>query len=275
LNRKDSIQVFEHERLTINNSPIEQRHLNLLMKLNELHGFKYFDFISNGIKFKQYVGVIEVDDLTIEILPKADKDGSDKDTWRNILLQMLYITKTIEVENFGDAHVSKNNNHLLDVYFQLYLKELEQLIRLGLIKKYRSRKANVKSLKGKLEFAGHIQQNIVHKERFYTKHQVYDQDHLIHQILNKALGIVENFTKGSNLYDRVKRVQLDFPDVRNVKVSPVSFDKLILNRKSNIYKKAISISKMIILKYSPNIESGNEKMLALLFNMNKLWEDLV
>lgn len=273
MNRKATIQVFEHDRLVIkNDSPLEQRHLTSLMKLNELHGFKYFDFISNGIKFKQYVGVIEVDDLTIEILPKADNEGGDENVWRNVLLQMLRITKIIDVENFGDAHVSKNHNNLLDVYFQLYLNELEQLIRLGLINKYRSRKANVKSLKGKLEFAEHIRKNIVHKERFYTQHQIYDQDHLIHQVLKKALDIVENFTKGSNLYDRVKRVQLDFPEVKKVKIASTTFDKIILNRKSSIYKKAISISKMIILNYSPNIESGQEKMLALLFDMNKLWE---
>ena len=34
---------------------------------------------------------------------------------------------------------------------------------------------NSEALKGKLEFAGHIQKNVIHKERFYTTHQVYDK----------------------------------------------------------------------------------------------------
>ena len=69
-----NIQVFEHDRLTIGTKHFEKRHLDALLKLNELHNFEYFDSVPNGIKFKQFVGIIQVDNIAIEILPKADKD---------------------------------------------------------------------------------------------------------------------------------------------------------------------------------------------------------
>jgi 5-methylcytosine-specific restriction enzyme subunit McrC len=37
----------------------------------------------------------------------------------------------------------------------------------------------------------------------------------------------------------------------------------------------LQIAKMIILNYSPDIRSGQENMLTLLFDMNKLWEEYV
>jgi hypothetical protein len=48
----------------------------------------YFEPIAKGIKFNQYVGVIQVNGLTIEINPKADKDDTE-DKWKGVLLKML------------------------------------------------------------------------------------------------------------------------------------------------------------------------------------------
>ena len=177
---KACITVYEHGRLTTDNAAFSERHLNALWKLNEYHNFDYFDPIPNGVKFKQYVGIIQVDGLSIEILPKADKDNNSAD-WKGLLLQMLKACGHLKASSAGAANVKRQHLNLLEVYFELYLTEIETLIHRGLVKKYRKNTGNVKALKGKLEFAGNIRYNLVHKERFYTTHQVYDHDHLLHQ----------------------------------------------------------------------------------------------
>jgi 5-methylcytosine-specific restriction enzyme subunit McrC len=53
------------------------------------------------------------------------------------------------------------------------------------------------------------------------------------------------------------------------------FEKLVNDRKTQPYLRAIDIAKMIILNYSPNLNSGNDNMLTLLFDMNKLWEEYI
>ena len=47
------------------------------------------------------------------------------------------------------------------------------------------------------------------------------------------------------------------------------------NRKIVPYKTALEIARLIILNYAPNISSGKENMLALLFDMNSLWEEYI
>jgi 5-methylcytosine-specific restriction enzyme subunit McrC len=268
------IQVFEHQLLKVGGA-FKQKHLKAFSNLNALHDDCYFDLRYDGIKFKNYVGVIEVDGLTVEILPKIDSREEDTGLWRNVLIDMLKVTKKLNVQQVGHANVSRQNIHLLEIYFEWYLNEVESLIRKGLIKQYYRRTNNVKALKGKLEFSGHIQKNLVHKERFYTTHQIYDLDHQIHQILAYALDIIEHFSKGKYLYSKCKSVQLNFPEVSSCKVTSNTFKKLKLNRKSQPYKTALEIARFIILQYAPNISSGNEKMLALLFDMNNLWEEYV
>ena len=271
----NNIQVFEHSFLAIEKGKFEQRHFVALSKLNALHQDKYFDIRHNGIKFKHYVGVIQVDGLTIEILPKIDNDGKSINLWQKALIEMLRVTKKLKVQKLDNADVNRQSIHLLDIYFEWFLNEVQLLIHQGLIKQYYKETNNVKALKGKLEFAGHISKNLVYKERFYTTHQVYDKDHLLHQILFKALDIVEKSSKGSYLYSKCKTVQLDFPEVKTISVSEATFSKIPKTRKTAPYETAMAISKFIILNFAPNISSGSENMLALLFDMNSLWEEYI
>lgn len=274
-----TIQVFEFNSLIIdseyNDVLFEQKHFDALVKLNELHKNKYFTIGYKKITFKQFVGVIQVDGLAIEILPKIDNDGKSEAVWQSALIEMLRVTRKLKVQQVGEADVNKQQIHLLDIYFEWFLNEVQLLLHQGLIKQYYKETSNVKALKGKLEFAGHISKNLVHKERFYTTHQVYDKDHLVHQVLFKALEIVEKCTKGNYLYSKCKTVQLDFPEVKNINVNEATFTKLPKNRKTAPYETALAIARLIILNYAPNVSSGNERMLALLFDMNSLWEEYI
>ena len=276
--RENTIQVFEHSFLPIEGK-FEQRHFVALSKLNALHQYQYFDLKHNGIVFKQFVGVIQVDGLTIEILPKIDKYESEsaenKQKWQSALIEMLRVTRKLKVQQVGEANVSKQSIHLLDIYFEWFLNEVQLLIHQGLIKQYYKETRNVKALKGKLEFAGHLSKNLVHKERFYTTHQVYDKDHLLHQVLGQALSIIASLSKGTYLYSKCKTTQLNFPEVSGIQANEATFSKIPKNRKTAPYETVLAIARLIILNYAPNIKSGSEQMLALLFDMNVLWEEYI
>ncbi|MDO6600640.1 McrC family protein [Tenacibaculum sp. 1_MG-2023] len=272
--KHNKISVFEHQRLYVGQQGFKQSHFDALLKLNEYHDGNYFEPIAKGIRFNQYVGVIQVYGLTIEINPKADKDDDDY-KWKGVLLKMLQACGKIKAESSGAANVKRQHLNLLEIYFELYLKELESLVRKGLIKQYRKQTKNTKALKGKLEFAEHISKNLIHKERFYTTHQVYDNNHFLHQVLHKALTIVSQFTTGTRLQDVTNRVKLSFPEVDEKAITAKQLNTIQLNRKSSSYSTALDLARLIILNYSPDISSGKEKMLSLLFDMNQLWEEFV
>tara|TARA_Y100001954_G_C15811463_1_gene605409 strand:- start:86 stop:1300 length:1215 start_codon:yes stop_codon:yes gene_type:complete len=269
------IVAYEYESIRFSKEEIDSGILDSLLRFNELHSNKYFDGISKGIKLKQFVGIIQVQDLTIEILPKIDKESNSEEGWRNVLIQMLKSTGRLKVDTSGSANVSKQNFNLLEIYFELFLRNLDSIIHSGLIKKYRFQTGNLNALKGKINFAGNIRKNLVHRERFYTTHQVYDVDHTIHQVLSEALEVVSQFSHGTRLNDTCRRVQLEFPEVQSINVNEQTFNSIKLNRKSAHYKEALELARLIILNYSPDIKSGKEKMLSILFDMNSLWEEYV
>lgn len=280
MHKKNLIHVFEYQKLKFDHTENDftESHFNTMVKFNEKNDNKYYTIIHKGIKFNSYVGVIQIGSLTIEILPKADNNTSNsleqKQKWQNVLLSMLKVCKQIQVNNISETTLKKRYNSILDVYFEMYLNEVEELIQKGLIKKYRRVQENQLALKGKLVFTKNIQKNTIHKERFYCEHQVYDKNHLLHQIVFKGLLILDGFITG-HLKDKLNRILFHFSDFKEININASHFLKINPNRKSKSYNKAIDIAKMLILNYSPNLNSGNDNMLALLFDMNKLWEEYV
>jgi 5-methylcytosine-specific restriction enzyme subunit McrC len=70
-------------------------------------------------------------------------------------------------------------------------------------------------------------------------------------------------------------VQLDFPEVKTIAANEATFTKIPKSRKTAPYEIALAIARLIILNYAPSISSGSERMLALLFDMNSLWEEYI
>ncbi|GDX44558.1 hypothetical protein LBMAG23_15350 [Bacteroidota bacterium] len=269
-----SIDVFEHGRLLIGEQGFEKNHWDAFVKLNTLHNNEYFDILHNGLRFKQYVGVIQVDGLLVNIHPKDDKNDADE-KWKSVLLKMLKACGKLKAQYTGEAQLKRQHINLLEVYFEYYLNELEQLLRLGLVKRYRTEKSNVKALKGKLDFAGNLRYNFIHQERFYTSHQVYDHNHQLHQVLAVALNIVGQFSRTTFLNDKCKRIQLGFPEVNAIKPNIQLLENIKIDRKTAPYENALELAKLIILNYSPDINQGKQKMISILFDMNVLWEEFV
>lgn len=278
------IQVFEHDKLTSKSlcskgDELGDKIIDKLWQYNDSNKNIYFEAIRHGVKFKNYVGVIQIGGTTIEILPKADKlnttSDTEKDVWHNVLLKMLAHCKKIKVNAVSEASLRKRYQSLLDLYFELYLNEVNQLVKQGLIKKYNQNSGNVLALKGRMNFAKNIQQNVIRQERFFTTHQVYDYNHLANQILYKALKVLKTISNNTYLIDGINRLLAKFPEINEIEINKSHFDKITSSRKTAPYNEALKIAKMILLNYSPDIKGGDENMLALLFDMNKLWEEYI
>lgn len=279
MTKNKPIQCFEHESLRFESQD------PLFLKLQKMYGQKgvpYFSLGHNSVKFNEYVGVLQIGSQVIEVLPKADKTTDlklgpeeQKEKWKRLLIGMIKNSGVINVQNTGSSNLKLSSNSILDLYFELFLNELEYLIHSGLLKKYKKNEGNVKSLKGSINFNKHIQNNYIHQERFYTKHSVYTADHLLHQILKEALLLIKSLTRDNYLIGRILKINIDYPEVSIIKITKNTFDNITYNRHNAHYRNAIDIAKLLLLNYHPDIIKGEEKVLTLMFDMNVLWEKFV
>lgn len=274
----EPIQVFEYDFLGIDCQGFKKEHWEALGKYNDEYGGDFFRLTYNGVKFQQYVGVIQVGNITIEILPKIGKESDpngNKDEWQKVLIDMLQECNWMKVHAHQKASLQYKFNSILEAYLELFINECESLLHSGLIKKYRLENGNCTSLKGKILFAQNIQKNLVHKQRFYTRHQVYDRNNIFNQLLLKALKIIPLISQSPFLKDRVYSLLLAFPELNDTKVNESTFSQLVFDRKTSSYREAIEIAAMLLLNYRPDISSGQNQVLAILFDMNDLWEEYI
>ena len=275
------ISVYEHDRLKLGET--EQflpEHLSLLQQYlgdNDTEVFPYYQLINNGVKFKQYVGVLCVGNLQIEVLPKIEKQVAkgEEGTWRNHLLEMLRAVFKLQTRTPSNADQAMRESAILDVFLVKFLNEVEVLLHKGLIKTYRKTEENRTSMKGKLVFSKHLTKNYVHKERFYVNYTTYDRNHILNCILYKALKLVSHIAMNSYTQCRAKTMSFEFPELNDIAVDDALFDRLTFDRKSEDYRTAIDIARLILLRCMPDQSKRGKHVLALMFDMNKLWEEYV
>lgn len=276
---KENIIVFEHEiiRFDRGEKKITKDQFEALERYYG-NGKPFYKLVYNGVQFNEHVGVIQVGNTLIEVLPKADKiphSAGEDQKWRDLLIGMLRAVGSFDIKSTSSSNLKIKTNTILDLYFELFIKEIEYLLHNGLVKKYRKKEGNVTALKGSLQFSKHIQQNLIHQERFYVRHFTYDVEHTLHFILYKALKLLKQINTNNDLHSRIGTLLLHFPEMPEIKVSDATFEKLVYNRKNQHYQKAIEIAKLLLLKYHPDVSKGRNHVLALMFDMNMLWEQFI
>jgi 5-methylcytosine-specific restriction enzyme subunit McrC len=279
MSNKNIIQVFEYQTLKVgDDQKFTAKHFNALGKYGYKTKEKYYTVGNNRIKFNNYVGVIQVDNITIEILPKADNEESGQSSklkWHDALIHMLHECKLIKLNSITNAQLKIKSASILDLFFDLFLTETELIYKQGLRKQYRKVEENIHSLKGKLLFTNHIKKNAFHKERFYVSRELFDPNNKLNQILYKAIVILRDISNNPNFTTRINHLLLNFENIEDKNITSTWFDNIIFDRNTDRYKQAITLAKLIILRYAPDLKGGRENVLAIMFDMNLLYENYI
>ena len=277
-----NLTVFEHQSLKIGQEidgvKFEPHHFKLLEKFRgdfDDERFNYYSLIHNGVKFKHYVGVLTVGGLQIEVLPKTDNSSDNKTMWKKHLIKMLSTVFKLQAHAPTNAQQQLKNSSVLDVFLLRFLDEVERLLHVGLIKTYRKETDNRNSLKGKIAWSKHLTKNVVHQERFFVTYTTYDRNHIMNRVLYKTLKVIPYVTSNSYIANRANTLAFEFPELMDITATDQTFSSMCFDRKSDGYRNAMSIAKLILLNYVPDSQKPRNSMLALMFDMNKLWEEYV
>ncbi len=280
-----TLTVYEHERLRLGDTGLTADELAALQRFHATFrppAQPPFTLVHRGVHFGSTVGVIRVGQRTIEVLPKADRsDRTDAQHWRGVLVGMLRAVGDLPVAAPTEAALDLRHDDLLQLYFELFVRECETLLRRGLVRQYRRVQDDQLALRGRLVMATHLRKNHLHRERFLTEHTVYDRQHLAHQLLAETLELIGRSHRSPALAGRLARLRLDFPQQATLgRVTPEHFARLglphgTLPRKLAPYRRALDIARLLLLNLHPGLRAGRHELLALLFDMNTLWERFV
>lgn len=272
-----TITVFEHDVLKLDYKGFSQNELDALTVWQEKRDKQYFTRIHKGIKFNSWVGIIQLPTLTIEILPKTDRTSqSSEQQVRSILLYMIECSLGISPDTNFDSKIETQNANLLHLLSRLFISLLEEIIRTGLIKKYRwNDELRSPVLKGKLLIDKQFKYNFIHIEKFACRFSAYDKNHLLHNIIKTALTHIEELYLPNDIYDKILNFKYYFENNTDIYVSDKIFSSIKWDRKNQHYFKAIQIARLLLSGLSPNFYNGKENIFSILVDMNELFESYI
>lgn len=274
------IYSYEYSSLrigeTYNGVTFKESHFNELAKyLTANPKPSLFSLLHRRVRFCNFVGVLKVGDVMIEVLPKTDRHEEDQDVWQSVLLNMLAISLDVEAQCTTNADIQMKRHSVLETYIELFLNEARTIVHHGLVKKYRDQTSNQNSLKGRLQIQKHVSKNLVHAERFYVTHTIYDRNNIYNAILRETLECLCIVNISDSLTKQASSLLLDIPECVGPAVREETFDRLIFDRKTERYRTAIQLARTILLNFHPDVKGGTNNVLAIMFDMNHLWENYV
>ena len=228
------------------------------------------------LKANQFVGVIETKSgFVLEILPKVAKEN-DYEKSKEIFLKMLKTLKNSPFKKLKNTNLKSLKNYpLLEVFIKLFIDEVDLIVKKGIKSSYIKKEENQNYLKGKLKLNRHLQKNFIHKERFFIEFEEYLPNIVYNQILKTTIKRLYKISKSFKNQQALREFLYIFDGVDEVKNIKSSFDKLVLNRTLKYYENALNLSKIFLLNQSLVPYRGKNIAFALLFDMNRLFEDFI
>lgn len=254
-----TLEIFEHQRLSVTDdgTGLRAHEFDALVRFNDTHRGRYFEVGHKHLRTRSFVGYLEVGELAIEILPKADRDASPSTAmWRDGLLEMLRVALGMRLAQLPEAGQKLTRRRLLDLIARAYLAELEVLLREGLARGYRTTQSNGAVFRGRLKIADHLRENIARADRFFVEYQTFDHDIAVNRVLAAALEVLSWCALSPGLACEVDAFLARFPEVGAVAVSAATLERIQLTRATQRYASALVYARMILAQHGPYLRAA-------------------
>ncbi|MCV3529485.1 restriction endonuclease [Campylobacter lari] len=224
---------------------------------NEFANFSYFQDckILKNIKIKKWYSLKE-----INFNPKT------------LLINMLKTLKNSPFKNSNISSLQVSKMPLFEAFITMFLDEFDSVYKKGLMRSYVSSEENRAFLKGKLLFNEYIKSNLIHKERFFTSSDEFVLDIAPNRLIKSTLNFLKSKTS-LNKFKIIKAMQmLDEVEFSKNYEKDFSFK---ISRHFDYYENILSWCKVFLQNQSFAPYKGKNEAFALLFPMEKLFENYV
>ena len=229
---------------------------------------------------QQWVGVIQVPGLQVEILPKVDtteskEHGQREDEARHNLLYMLAIAGDIPVRDRDVAHLANRKAPLSELLIAIFAYRLRQELLLGAEYAYLQREENLRRFKGKLIISSQILHNSARRERFFCRFDEFSKDTAMNRIFRFACITLLDWTHTPSTQDKLRHCLLLLDGVEHVSIHDEMFEQIPITRQNERFADVLHFCRLILQARSPTTNAGKQRSFSLLFDMNRVFETFV
>ena len=234
--------------------------------------------IGDVVSIRNYVGLIQMKNgFQVQVLPKIDfgkpEDGNAET--KKVFLKMLRSMKDFPSKVFNDASLRVDKMNLYEIFINMYLQEVRQLVKRGIRSNYVLNEENLKYYKGKLLVNEHIKSNLAHKERFYVSYEEFHPNGPENRLVKATLEKLQNLTCSAENSKEIRQLLTAFELVDSSTNYEKDFSKVVINRNNKDYEMLMQWSKVFLMNKSFTTFTGSTNSRSLLFPMESVYESYV
>ena len=236
--------------------------------------------VGDVVTIKNYVGLIQMKNgYQVQILPKVSfgdgaEDPGNKRT-KKIFLKMLRSMKDFPSKVFKDASLKVDQMNLYEIFINMYLQEVRQLVKRGIKSTYVTQEDNLKYYRGKLLINQQIRTNLAHRERFYITYDEFHPNRAENRLVKATLLKLQKLTSSAENAKEINQLLTAFEMVEPSLNYQKDFSRVKIDRNTKDYEMLMQWSKVFLMNKSFTTFSGDSTSRALLFPMESVYESYV
>ena len=252
----------------------------------DLNGKEYqlFKHSKDGLKVQNFVGILPLKDIQLEIYPKiplADSNDND-DNNKKLFYKMLRHWHGLKFAHLGDAKIKKLSKFpLFELYISLFFDSVKQLVQRGLAHNYIEVADSLTHLKGRLDFPTHIYKSIGNQAQFYCKYDNFTANRAANRLIKKAVKEA-NPEKTVNKRSRRQLLQMldAIPIATNISSDWQQYKLHDSDRNMILYQQLMQWVQLLLFNYGlapfkDNANKASAKAPSLLVPMEQVFEDYI
>lgn len=236
-----------------------------------------FTLYWNRVKASEHVGLVQVKEKSIEILPKIfkrDLNNEEKiEQSRENLLYLLQFCFDLPAYENELSSMQKQKCNWFEILTFIFANNLERLLERGPPRQYVNVEENIPVLKGKWLFTQHLKANSFQKHRFFVQYDKFSMDNPLSQIFKYVTNKLKSQSQDVRNRKKLNMLDMWMDEVTLLQsISPSDFDKIIFTRQNERFEPVFNLCKLFVLNQVVSAKAANSNAFAFTFDMNLLFE---
>lgn len=241
--------------------------------------YTIFEWDEDDAKAREWVGVLQIDGLQVEVVPKVDRRveaGVDDDAMaRHNLLTMLSYTPDTPIRERDLASLVRHDVPLHELLFKLFADRLERELIRGVERGYVERHEDLATVRGRIDLTRQVLAFGGRGERFACVHDVFEEDTALNRILLATALTLSRITTVLGTQKTLRHCTALLGRVQRVPLMPHLFTRVRLTRQTERFEPLLALSEMLLGKQSPGMSGGDHDSFSLFFSMSAVYEGFV
>lgn len=179
---------------------------------------------------------------------------------KNIYYMLSYAFRVLKQTNY-DEIASEEFEKIQDLFAAILVKGVSQQLKQGLYREYITKNETMPMLRGKLNLAGTIKNQIQHKRILTCEYDELSENNRLNQILKTTmLVLIKDSSVKPEYRTDLKKIMLYFDTVDVVEPVRIRWDMLHFQRNNKTYEMLINLCYFVLDGMLQTTEKGNYKM---------------